>query len=101
MNQITASTRLAARVAKAFGLNPTMLAAPGRRGSHGTRLEADARAAACWAVAYNYPELSRREIGEVVGLATPSVRQAVLRAPRRFSTEQLYAFAGKTFPVQP
>lgn len=84
------------RVATRFDLHPMSLSQNGGqryRGNHGTKALADARAATCWAL-HEHLKLNQRAIGRLVGLAPSSVRQAILRAPKRFKRSELEGFAG-------
>ena len=83
------------RVGESLGVPTSPDAAARGVGQHGTRPEADVRAAACWAIRKAYPGMSYRSIGLVVNLKPSSVRQAILRAPKVFKASELERFAGR------
>jgi chromosomal replication initiation ATPase DnaA len=81
------------RISTTLGIPPASLRSAGYRGAHGTRAQARARAAVCWAIREKLG-LSYQDIGEVVGLKHTSVRRALLSAPKLFTADELEAFRG-------
>jgi chromosomal replication initiation ATPase DnaA len=81
------------RVATDLGVSPDELRSPGHQGAHGDCRLTRARSAVCYAIREQLG-LSYVEIGEVVGLKHPSVRNACLRAPKLFTADELAAFRG-------
>jgi chromosomal replication initiation ATPase DnaA len=82
------------RIAIALQVHPAELRSGGYRGAHGDTRLTRARSAVCWAIREKLG-LSYVDIGEVIGLKHPSVRNACLRAPKLFTADELERFVGR------
>lgn len=77
------------RIAQHFGFSASDLRGTGKRGRHGDKALANARAAACWWLFRQGRGLTWCAM--VVGLSIPGTRQAIQRAKSRLTEAELEA----------